>query len=333
MFLGRNFWVETKRPLPNSYYIEKKKVFILNTIQIIVFSRSRFQKTNIGFLSSLLAFIDFIGLFWSFVIYKYLPLINLNLALVSSFTCFTFKWISRIFQQMPLYTQAFITLVNFLKVKHPRRFVFLNKNLNIIYIITIIFICEGIVNIPNMFQYITYKNNTAYLCSTTNTQAIMANFTTSMLRSIIPILIMIILDFLIIKTLFVSKKKISNNLSKQKAFAIVLLILDIIFFIFNVPLSCTEIITVVYQDVLLYPSNDNTMALINVFHAFANTFAYMYYLAPFFINLFFNRLFRQELFAYKKTSENNFNRINRKTINIKDNYMNNNNNNNNETLL
>ena len=92
-----------------------------------MFSRSRFQKTNIGFLSSLLAFIDFIGLFWSFVIYKYLPLINLNIALVSSFTCFTFKWISRIFQQMPLYTQAFITLVNFLKVKYPRRFVFLNK--------------------------------------------------------------------------------------------------------------------------------------------------------------------------------------------------------------
>jgi hypothetical protein len=271
----------------------------MSTIQqIIVFSRRKFQKTNIGFLSILLALVDFIGLSWNFIVYKYLPLIHLNLALVHPFTCFTFKYISRIFQQMPLYTQAFITLVNFLKVKYPRRFLYLNKNVNIIYIMILIFLCEGLVNTGNLFQYITYKNGTASACGTaSNTIAIVANFTTSMLRSAIPAVFMIILDFLTIKILFVSKRRISNDLSKQKAFANVLLILDIIFFIFNVPLSCTEILTVVYQNILLYPSSNNTMTLLNLLHGFANTFAYIYYLIPFFINLFFNRLFRQEFYA------------------------------------
>jgi len=162
----------------------------------------------------------------------------------------------------------------------------------------LIFLCEGLVNTGNLFQYITYKNGTASACGTaSNTIAIVANFTTSMLRSAIPAVFMIILDFLTIKILFVSKRRISNDLSKQKAFANVLLILDIIFFIFNVPLSCTEILTVVYQNILLYPSSNNTMTLLNLLHGFANTFAYIYYLIPFFINLFFNRLFRQEFYA------------------------------------
>ncbi len=270
-----------------------------------MFSRRKFQKTNIGFLSILLALVDFIGLSWNFIFYKYLPLIHLNLALVHPFTCFTFKYISRIFQQMPLYTQAFITLVNFLKVKYPRRFLYLNKNVNIIYIMILIFLCEGLVNTGNLFQYITYKNGTASACGTaSNTIAIVANFTTSMLRSAIPAVFMIILDFLTIKILFVSKRRISNDLSKQKAFANVLLILDIIFFIFNVPLSCTEILTVVYQNILLYPSSNNTMTLLNLLHGFANTFAYIYYLIPFFINLFFNRLFRQEFYAFLFRNKN-----------------------------
>jgi hypothetical protein len=274
------------------------KAFILTVLQIIVFSRRKFQKTNIGFLSILLAVVDFIGLSWNFIVYKYLPLIHLNLALVHPFTCFTFKYISRIFQQLPLYTQSFITLVNYLKVKHPRRFLYLNKNINIIYIMMVIFLIEGLVNSGNLFHYITYINGTAISCRPSNTMYIVANFTTSLLRSIIPAVFMTILDFLTIKILFVSKRRISNDLSRQKAFAIVLLILDIIFFIFNVPLSITEILTAVFQNILLYPPSNNTMALEYLLHALANTFAYIYYMMPFFINLFFNRLFRQELYAF-----------------------------------
>ena len=228
-----------------------------------------------------------------------MPLIHLNLALVSPFTCFIFKWISRILQQVPLYTQALITLLNFLRVKYPRRFFFLNKKINIIYIMILMLIFEGIVNIPNLFQYIKYQNNTNVLsCATSNTMSIVSNFTTSMLRSIIPAIFMIILDIFTIKILFLSKKKISKSLRKHKAFAIVLLILDSIFFLFNLPLSCTEILVATYQNILLYPSTNNTMTLIYLLHAFANTIAYFYYLMPFFIHLVFNYWFRKELFIF-----------------------------------
>jgi hypothetical protein len=243
----------------------------------------------------MLALVDFIGLFWNFLIYKYLPLINVGLDLVSSFTCFPFKWIARVFQQYPLYTQAFINLVNLLKVKYPRRFNFLNKNINIIYMMILILLFVMVINTANMFQYITYKNGTATSCAQSNTNNAIANFINALIRSVIPFIIMATLDYITIQTLFISKKKISNDLSKQKSFAILLLILDLLFFIFNFPLSVTNTLNSTYKDVLSYPSNGNTMALLGLLHDFANTFAFIYLLAPFFINLIFNTIFRQEI--------------------------------------
>ncbi len=99
-------------------------------------------------------------------------------------------------------------------------------------------------------------------------------------------------------SLIIFKKKhasSSNSLKKEKIFAFTLLIMDSIFFIFNVPLSCTEINTVVVQNILLYPSNSPTSALATLLHAFANTLAYIYYILPFFVNLCFNKMFRKQL--------------------------------------
>jgi len=153
-----------------------------------------------------------------------------------------------------------------------------------------------VINTANMFQVITYnKNGTAIKCAQPNTNNAIANFINALIRSVIPAGIMATLDYLMIQTLFISKKKISNDLSKQRSFAILLLILDLLFFIFNFPLSVTNTLNSTYKDVLSYPSSSNTMGLLGLLHDFANTFAFFYLLAPFFINLFFNKIFRQEL--------------------------------------
>ena len=70
--------------------------------------------------------------------------------------------------------------------------------------------------------------------------------------------------------------------------------MDIIFFIFNVPLSCTEINTVIVNNILLYPSGTPNHAFAYLLHALANTLAYIYYIIPFFVNLCFNKMFRKQ---------------------------------------
>ena len=50
------------------------------------------------------------------------------------------------------------------------------------------------------------------------------------------------------------------------------------------------------------------MALILLLHNFAGSFAYIYYVIPFFINLFFNRLFKKGFFylcRFKRSNQIN----------------------------
>jgi hypothetical protein len=185
---------------------------MINILQIInILSTKYHQKSNIGFLSSLL----------TFIVYKYLPLINLTIALISTFKC-SFKWINCFLQQMPFYTQVIIALINFFKVKYP----LLNKNVHYLGILS--FICERIINA-------VIFNNNNYSCGPT-----------SMIRLIIIAIIMIILDLFTIKTLILSKRSVSNDLihlAKQKILSILLLILDIFYFTSNKSLSCVQMIT------------------------------------------------------------------------------------------
>ena len=117
---------------------------MINILQIInILSTKYHQKSNIGFLSSLL----------TFIVYKYLPLINLTIALISTFKC-SFKWINCFLQQMPFYTQVIIALINFFKVKYPLP----NKNIHYLGILS--FICERIRQVmPEADRIISFRNN------------------------------------------------------------------------------------------------------------------------------------------------------------------------------
>ncbi len=219
---------------------------MINILQIIVFLSPKFQKTNIGLLSSLL----------TFIVYKYLPLINLTIALTSTFKC-NFKWINCFLQQMPFYTQVLIALINFFRVKYPL------LNVNIYYLGIISFICEKIIN-PIIF------NNNNYSCG---------------LASMIAI-IMIILDLITIKTLFLSKRSVSNGLAKQKVLPILMLILDVFYLTSNKSLSCVQIITIVYQNILI-------LIFMNLLDYFVSNLYLIFYLIPFIINLLLNHMHKQ----------------------------------------
>lgn len=72
------------------------------------------------------------------------------------------------------------------------------------------FLLDIVLNTANGFRYLSYKtssNLTKANCQPSNTMAIAANFSTSMLRSIIPASLIITLDILMIKILYASKVK------------------------------------------------------------------------------------------------------------------------------
>ncbi len=205
---------------------------MFNALQLVIFSSPKFSKIIFGFVSCIMAIVSTVGLVWNFLFYKYLPLVSFNLGLMSSFGCFTFVWFSRVMQQIPLYTQVLITLITYLNVKsifekleihilfnlykkclffqvrYPRKFKIFESKLKVFYIFLLMCVLDIAINMTNGFSYLsrsTFKNSTIVSCRRSNTMDIVANFSTAMLRSIIPGIIIIALDILIIQILYASK--------------------------------------------------------------------------------------------------------------------------------
>lgn len=83
--------------------------------------------------------------------------------------------------------------------------------------------------------------------------------------------------------------------------------MDIVFILFNLPVSIAEILVTIYTKILAYPSNTRFMASIKIGYNTVAAFAYMFYFAPFFLNLFFNKMFLKELiqlFTFNKIKSN-----------------------------
>ena len=75
------------------------------------------------------------------------------------------------------------------------------------------FVLDMAFNTANGFRYLSYStlnNSTKASCRTSNQMHLAANFSTAMLRSFIPFIIIIALDTLIIKILYASRVKKLN---------------------------------------------------------------------------------------------------------------------------
>ncbi len=112
-----------------------------------------FIKVSIGFMMKTFVIFDTIALVWSFVIFQYLPSIGLDPSIMSSFTCHTFFYISRIIQEIPLFIQAFISFINYLGVCYQSKFLYLKKKFNLYISFMVIILFISFVNIPNMFPF------------------------------------------------------------------------------------------------------------------------------------------------------------------------------------
>lgn len=277
---------------------------ILNALQFVVFATAKpFKHGNIGFLLSIFVSIETFSLAYSFIVYRYLLNSGFDIQNENNFSCFTFIYFGRVVQQIPIYVQVFITFVNYLKVKYPFKFIFLRRKSMLLYSILIIIVFVCIINVPNLFYYFGYYDlnsnysNGKIQCTNSHVMSIFSNVSNLFTRCIFPACLMITLDFLVGQTLKKSKMHLNKHdkLEKEKKFANILMLLDFIFVLFNLPISCAEILITIYQKILDYPDGSVTLASIKILHSVVTAFAYTFYFVPFFLNLFCNKVFRKEL--------------------------------------
>lgn len=272
-----------------------------NLLSILVFSRLLHQKTNMAFLCISQSVIDLTLLILTLLylrgsayVFGY-ALNNVNPA-----WCKSWAFFRRFFLHISSWMVVLTSFDRFVFVLYEQKFIFMKNKRNLILIILVMFTLIAIADIPNFFYYIVPAKSGSSSCVSDFPITISSDIISIVLRTYLPIILMLAFNILMLRKIFRSSRATFNQTRlsrKEHQFTISVMSYDAFFFIVKFPITVYYIL----YDVNLYSgalSQNYDLALIynlviNVFldlSYFDQTFSFFLYLA-------FNKIFRSEFIS------------------------------------
>ncbi len=125
---------------------------VINLVSIFIFSHKNLNnKTNIGFMHSILCFLNILPLTNLVLLTQILPYFNINLTEYSDFACKFLNFWRRYALDVSSLQQLLITFYLYSSVRHPSTFMVLQSKKLIFYFIIGILVLLALVNAPYLF--------------------------------------------------------------------------------------------------------------------------------------------------------------------------------------
>lgn len=287
----------------NKYYlIVSSSIGIpCNLISIFIFARLIKNKTNMGFLYVCQCTVDLYLLLITLLVLRSWPLLfPYNFAIVSDDLCKLLTFLRRFSLHISSWMSVLITFDRLIFVLHEQnqKFRFMKRKTYLSLVILGMFICLAIIDIPNLFFYLSINPKTGSgSCNGSFAIVISSDIISTFLRTYIPLFLMVSFNFLMIRKIF-DKRRLTYNQSllnrKEYQFTFAVMAYSLYFFILNFPLA----VFYIFYDVNSYSgalAGDFGATYNFLFNLFLNLTLLQQNLS-FFMNLAFNKLFRQEVF-------------------------------------
>jgi hypothetical protein len=280
-----------------------------NLLAFVTYSRKRLNKTNIGYFNRWIAFANIITLLFSFMMNSglYFPF---DVNTFSTPSCQFIMYGRKTMRELSPMLEVLFTFDRYLNVVYPSKSQFLKKNRNIFFMIMVITVILLLVNIENLYfyvdtshtQFVTVDNETKIYtsksCTANQWITISSDLVVDSFRCFIPVVLMSVFSFLILRKLKQSSKvrstinrTQSSQESRDSQFTKTLIHLNACFIVFTMPIAIVYII----KDTYLYTFKaDLTYFIMNFAWNVAFNFSTIHYVAFFFLNFYFNQLFRRE---------------------------------------
>jgi hypothetical protein len=257
-----------------------------------------------------LAILDLLVLIAYFTSFYYFTL-GIDATLMSRHTCKLFSYLFRITTQLTSWWQLVMTIDRTLMVKYPRRFKIFEKKRPLCALLACLFVTLTLVNIVN-FLYDLVETTPLQSNSTNQTAAVtracaapstalslIRDFVSQLFRTIIPYLLMIVFNFVLIKTLIKSRKKFAKNdsLKKEYQFAFSLIAHNTVYLLVLSPVFISLLFVNFYRHILSTPATDGTMMAVNFFHNVTVNLALLNSALSLISNLVCNKMFRKEFLS------------------------------------
>jgi hypothetical protein len=286
---------------------------VLNTISLFVFSRPSLNKTNMGFLYLSQTIVDLTLLVYYVFVVRAPLIFGYSLTSLDEASCKFWQLFRRFILQASSWMCVFITFDRFVYVFYPSGLGFLKRKKTISLAIAVMFFSIIAINSPNLLFYLDISNNTngthipmsvLGTCRGYPAIQVLTDLVSTVMRTWLPILLMIVLDILIIRKLNVNKMKLGVNQSSRKKkenhYTKNVILFNFLFFIFNSPIAVGFFVESMRTYTNLITMNALGGAIFDLYFQIAGNFSFAYQSVSFFINFISNRLYRNEIIALFK---------------------------------
>jgi hypothetical protein len=171
-----------------------------------------------------------------------------------------------------------------------------------------ILVCLFLINTTNLFFYVEHTNSTVIAssnetvsCTATRNILFVSDIVAAIFRTVIPSILVILLDFFIVSKLIMdikffakTDKKSVRTHRRENHFTFIVIILGVFFLVFNIPPGICYLFKSVYAGI--GSQSMYTSAVLDFIWHEAVDITNFYYSMFFFINFIFNSLFRRECF-------------------------------------
>jgi hypothetical protein len=289
---------------------------VLNTISLFVFLRPSLNKTNMGFLYLSQTTVDLILLIYYVFVVRAPLIFGYTLTNRSEPWCKFWQLFRRFILQASSWMCVFITFDRFVYVLRPNGLGFLKRKKSITLAIAFMFSLLIGINAPNLLFYLDVSlanssSNATHVsmtvlgtCRGMPAIQVLTDLVSTVMRTWLPILTMIVLDILIIKKLNENKMKLrarkSSMQKKENHYTKNVILLNFLFFAFNSPIAIGFFIESMRSYTNLATMSALGGSIFDLYFQIAGNISFAYQSLSFFINIISNRLYRNEIYSLFK---------------------------------
>ena len=294
----------------------------LNIVTIFIFARSSSvtkKNTIINLLYIGLSAYDILALLNSILFAQLLPSLNIYIVNFSIANCIALNWYRKIVGQSPSWVQVLITFERYLSVCYANKFQLFKSRRNVIAMILSIFPFLAIVNMGQAWYHMSQvsqnnsyydfngddsslliQSNSSYICTSSSADSLATDIINVLFRFLFPFAIMISLNGFISRSLFRSKKRsgvINRSLKQERNYTFTVVGFNVLFFVLNLPWTVYYILSHIQIAGIVVFSASLDNAILDLMNAVVFSIFYLNNLSSFFLNIFFNKVFRNQFFS------------------------------------
>nr|QVK45699.1 G protein-coupled receptor [Proales similis] len=239
---GMNFYFIVTVPLVGA---------LLNLFAALIFRRPALNKTNMGFLFQWQCLIDCGMLLFFALALRGNVLYGVAVESFGDFICRSMTFLRRFVLHLSSWMSVFITFERFSQIVIPNRLKFMQNKFSLNITILIMFVIIAVINVENLFFYLANRNQTntdnstsvVNFCTADPQIVNISDLISSLMRTIIPIALMLIMNILTTIALIRSKKRanVKGPRRREINFAVSVIVINILFFVLNTPLAIAYI--------------------------------------------------------------------------------------------